>query len=100
MFDKNTTNPYSAKSMTKPVNFYCSAPSARSVYLLGGFNGWNPASHPMRRREDGWCSVEVQLAHGHHQYQFLVDGKPLLDPNGAGISRNERNERVSLVAVS
>jgi len=54
----------------------------------------------MRRREDGWWFIEVSLTHGHHQYHFLVDDKPVLDPQGAGIARNERNERVSLLAVS
>jgi len=42
----------------------------------------------------------VQLTHGHHQYLFLVDDEPILDPKGTGIARNERNERVSLMAVS
>ena len=100
IFEKSTANPYSAKGMTKPVNFHCAAPAAQSVYLVGDFNGWNPTSHPMRRREDGWWFIEVQLNHGHHQYQFLVDGKLTLDPKGTGIARNERNERVSLIAVS
>jgi 1,4-alpha-glucan branching enzyme len=100
MFDKTTTNPYSARHTAKPVNFYCSAPSARSVYLVGDFNGWDPSSHPMRRRVDGSWFIEVHLTHGHHRYQFLVDDAPFLDPQGAGIARNERNERVSLVAVS
>jgi 1,4-alpha-glucan branching enzyme len=100
MFSNSTVNPYSARNTTKPVNFYCAAPSARSVHLMGDFNGWNPASHPMRRREDGCWFIEVQLHHGHHRYQFLVDGEPVLDPQGAGIARGERNERVSLVAVS
>jgi len=54
----------------------------------------------MRRRVDGWWFIEVQLTRGHHLYRFLVDGKPVLDPQGAGIARNERNERVSLIAVS
>jgi len=100
MFDKSTYNPYSAKNTTKPVNFYCVATSARSVFLLGDFNGWDPTSHPMHRREDGWWFIEVSLTHGHHQYHFLVDDKPVLDPQGIGIARNERNERVSLLAVS
>jgi 1,4-alpha-glucan branching enzyme len=100
IFEKSTANPYSAKGMTKPVNFHCAAPSAQSVYMTGDFNWWNPTSHPMRRREDGWWFIEVQLTHGHHQYLFLVDGKPVLDPKGTGIARNERNERVSLIAVS
>jgi len=87
-------------NIAKPVNFCCAAPSAQSVYLAGDFNRWNPTSHPMRRRVDGWWFIEVQLTRGHHLYQFLVDGKAVLDPQGAGIARNERNERVSLIAVS
>ena len=67
---------------------------------MGDFNGWNPGSHPMRRREDGCWFIEVQLPHGHHRYRFLVAGEPVLDPGGTGIARDERNERVSLVAVS
>jgi hypothetical protein len=100
MFAKITPNPYAARNTIKPVNFYCAAPTAQSVYLAGDFNGWDPTSHPMRRRADGWWFIEVQLPHGHHQYLFLVDGKPVLDPQGTGIARNERNERVSLLAVS
>ena len=100
MFDKNITNPYSAKRMTKPVNFYYVDPSAESVYLVGDFNSWNPTSHPLRRREDGWWFIEVLLRHGHHQYRFLVDDNPVLDPKSMGTALNEWKERVSLVAVS
>jgi 1,4-alpha-glucan branching enzyme len=49
---------------------------------VGDFNRWNPASHLMRRRVDGWWFIEVQLTHGHHRYRFLVDDKPVLDPQG------------------
>jgi hypothetical protein len=42
----------------------------------------------------------VVLGHGHHHYQFLIDGKPTLDPRAQGIARNEQNEKVSLIAVS
>ncbi len=55
---------------------------------------------PQRRRVDGGWFIEVQLTHGHHRYRFLVDDQPVLDPRGTGIVRNERNERVSLLAVS
>jgi 1,4-alpha-glucan branching enzyme len=91
---------YSAREMTKPVNFYCAAPRAKSVTLAGDFNDWDPASLPMERRVDGWWFLQVPLAHGHHQYQFLVDGTPMLDPRATGVARNECNEEVSLVAVS
>jgi len=86
--------------MAKPVNFRCAAPAARFVCVVGDFNEWNPNSHPLRRREDGWWFIEVMLPHGHHRYRFLVDNEPVLDPASAGIARDELNERVSLVAVS
>ncbi len=91
---------YSAREMAKPVNFYCAAPRAKSVNLAGDFNDWDSSSLPMKRRVDGWWFLQVPLTHGHHQYRFLVDGKPMLDPHATGVVHNERNEEVSLVAVS
>ena len=82
------------------VNFICAAPQAQSVSLVGDFNGWNPASHPMSRAPDGGWLLLVELAHGHHRYAFLVDGSLTLDPRAQGITRNDKGERVSLVPVS
>jgi 1,4-alpha-glucan branching enzyme len=91
---------YSAKNMAKPVNFFCLAPEAGQVSLVGDFNDWQPESNPMTRQPDGSWHVVVALNHGHHHYQFLVDGRPTLDPQANGVARNEKNERVSLIAVS
>jgi len=91
---------YKPGKPTKPINFYCAALEARSVCLMGDFNGWNPASHPMERRRDGWWFLQVPLTHGHHQYLFVVDGTPTLDPHATGAARNERYAKVSLIAVS
>ncbi len=91
---------YSAKKMVKPINFVCVAPEAREVHLTGDFNDWDPASHPMKRQPDGAWLAQVPLAHGHHHYRFLVDGKPLLDPRAQGIARDHQGEKVSLIAVS
>jgi 1,4-alpha-glucan branching enzyme len=86
--------------MTKPVNFICRAPDARRVCVTGEFNGWDPLAHPMTRQPDGAWFIQIQLRHGHHQYVFLVDDEPTLDPRALGIARNHNNERVSLLAVS
>ena len=94
------STPYSASDTAKPVNFYCAAPRAKSVTLVGDFNEWDPVSLPMQRRVDGWWFLQVPLPHGHHRYRFVVDGKPMLDPHATGIARDERNEEASLVAVS
>jgi 1,4-alpha-glucan branching enzyme len=88
------------RNMLKPVHFNCHAPQARSVSLIGDFNGWNPTAHPMRRQLDGPWYAEVGLPHGHHQYLFMIDGQPTPDTHAMGSVRNQRNEIVSLVAVS
>ena len=54
----------------------------------------------MKRQPDGAWMVQVDLSHGHHHYLFWVDGEGRLDPRAQGIVRNERNERVSLIAIS
>ena len=91
---------HSAHKTVKPVNFTCNAPSAKQVFLIGDFNDWHPTSTPMKRHVDGAWTAQIPLGHGHHHYQFLVDGKPMLDPRAQGIARNEKNEKVSLIAVS
>jgi len=89
---------YSARNSHKPVNFYCAAPAAKLVELAGDFNHWHPL--PMEKSLDGWWLARVELCHGHHQYRFLVDGKPMLDPHATGVVRDEQDEQASLIAVS
>ena len=50
---------FSAGDSLKPINFYCAAPRAKSVALVGDFNHWYP--FPMQRSVDGWWSAQVQL---------------------------------------
>ncbi len=91
---------FSAKKTVKPVNFLCTIDTAQHVSLVGDFNDWHPEATPMERQPDGCWRAQVTLPAGHHHYQFLVDGKPTLDPRAQGIARNEQNEKVCLVAVS
>jgi len=91
---------YGPKKTLRAINFICSASQAKSVRLVGDFNKWNPASHPMKATPDGAWYLSVELTHGHHRYAFLVDGILTLDPRAQGITRNDQGERVSLVPVS
>jgi 1,4-alpha-glucan branching enzyme len=93
-------NRYSAKKFALPINFLCFAPEAKAVSVIGSFNDWNPNANPMKRQPDGGWHAQIPLSHGHHQYLFLVDGKPMLDPRAQGVTRNQRNEKVCLLAVS
>jgi len=88
------------KKTIKPVNFIYFAPNAKKVTLAGDFNDWDFEALLMKRQPDGGWIAQVPLSEGHHHYQFIVDGKPTLDPKAQGIARNEKNEKVSLIAVS
>ena len=86
--------------MAKPINFFYSSPEAKAVSVVGDFNKWNPTVHPMQKQADGNWFVTIELNHGHHAYMLQVDDRIILDPRATGITRNEKGERVSLLAVS
>jgi 1,4-alpha-glucan branching enzyme len=90
----------SARQTRHHVIFFCDALGAKSVRLVGDFNGWDLAAIPMRRTPDGRWTASLELHHGHHRYLFVVDGKPVLDPAASGVTRNDGNEPASLLAVS
>jgi 1,4-alpha-glucan branching enzyme len=97
---KVTPNRYSAKKMTKPVNFACFAPKARVVTIAGNFNRWDKDSVPMARQPDGAWTIQLQMNHGHHQYAFFVDGHAALDPKATGTARHPQHGKVSLISIS
>ena len=84
----------------RAINFICNAPQAKTVSLVGDFNQWNPAAHPMKQMPDRSWLFMVELKHGHHRYAFLVDAVLTLDPHAQGVTRNDKGERVCLVPVS
>lgn len=93
-------NRYSAKKVIKPISFICIAPEAQKVSVVGDFNDWHPDAAPMKQQLDGAWMAQIQINHGHHHYMFLIDGKLTLDARAQGMARNEKNEKVSLLAVS
>ena len=93
-------NSFAYKKPLRAINFICSAPQARSVSLVGDFNQWDPAAHPMKQMPDRAWLLTLELKHGHHRYAFLVDGTLTLDPRAQGVTRNDKGERVSMVPVS
>lgn len=97
---RDTQSRYSAKRNLHRADFFCHAPEAKQVSIIGDFNNWNPNASPMTRQTDGQWMASLELRHGYHRYVFLADGKRVLDPNAAGRTRDSQNQPVSLVAVS
>jgi 1,4-alpha-glucan branching enzyme len=96
----DTLSRYSAKRSLHRVSFFCQAPEAQHVSVIGDFNNWNPNAIPMIRQPDGKWMASLELRHGYHQYVFLADGKRVLDPNAYGKTRDSQGEPVSLAAIS
>lgn len=58
------------------VQFVFLGEDARSVAVVGDFNGWDPERNPLRDRNgDGVWTGLVALPPGLHSYMFLVDGE-------------------------
>jgi hypothetical protein len=49
------------------------APEAKAVYVAGNFNGWRPASTPLKNTGDGQWVVRLMLRSGQYEYRFVVD---------------------------
>jgi hypothetical protein len=54
----------------------------------------------MRRQWDGSWTLQLPLPVGHHLYLFLIDGKTMLDPEAMCVLCPDRQEKVSLIAIS
>jgi len=55
---------------------------ARSLYLAGSFNGWNPNAYRMVRINGGWA-LYLFLRDGTYTYKYVVDGQWTTDPGNA-----------------
>ncbi len=96
----DTQSRYSAKRNLHHADFFCHAPAAKQVSIVGDFNNWQANASPMIRQPDGRWMASLELSHGYHEYAFLVDGKRVLDPDAAGRTKDSHNEPVSLRPVS
>ncbi|HSL58503.1 MAG TPA: isoamylase early set domain-containing protein [Acidimicrobiales bacterium] len=46
----------------------------RTVSVVGCFNGWDPHSHPLRKRSNGTRSTAVELPPGTYHFRYLAEG--------------------------
>ncbi len=53
---------------------YSANPTAKSVSLVGDFNGWDTAGHRMSKRGGAFVK-RLRLDPGEYAYKYLVDGE-------------------------
>ncbi|HEX5221835.1 MAG TPA: isoamylase early set domain-containing protein [Verrucomicrobiae bacterium] len=72
---------------------------ARSVCLVGTFNGWDPGSTPMHTTSPGQWIKELVLLPGIYEYQYVVDGRWINDPHAVKSTPNPFGGRNSVLVV-
>ena len=81
----------------KEVTFSFSAPTARSVFVVGNFNNWAMNDETLLDKNDGVWSKKLKLQHGTYQYRFVVDGQWIEDPINPEIEKNPYGEYNSIL---
>jgi hypothetical protein len=90
-----------APARQEVVRFVIAMPAARSVALVGDFNGWDPVSTPLARDTAGrvW-TISMPLPAGTYQYAFVVDGQVwVADPTASITLKDEFGAPSSVLTV-
>lgn len=90
-----------AESRDVPVAMAVELANAKSVSVVGDFNGWDPLATPMQRvGKDGPWSATVLAKPGRHTYAFMVDGATLVaDPRAPKVKSGDFDGDASVMMV-
>jgi 1,4-alpha-glucan branching enzyme len=79
--------------------FRYESPKAKSVYLVGDFNNWNPYNIMMTNNGSDEFFITVRLKPGLRSYCFVVDGEWRPDPDNLNQYSDEVGNIVSIVNI-
>lgn len=83
------------------VRFCVHCPGAKTVYLAGSFNDWDPSAWGMKRvkrGEDTFVAV-VDLAPGRYEFKYVVDGEWMCCPDAPRVPNDHGTEN-SVIEVA
>lgn len=72
---------------------------AKTVCVAGTFNDWHPKSTPMLTTGPGQWIRELALSPGIYEYQYVVDGRWINDPQAVKSTPNPLGGRNSVLVV-
>jgi len=87
------------------VRFLLDAPSAKSVYAAGEFNGWEyspsgPRAIQLKKNKDGLWQTQTKIPAGRYQYKYVLDSYTwILDPHNPLTVDDGRGNVNSLLIV-
>ena len=73
--------------------------SAKSVSIVGSFNGWDASRNVLTKSADSLWTTNIMLAPGRYEYQLMVDGKLIADPSAQRTAESEFGAANSVVIV-
>lgn len=95
---ENTHREHSPSSRV-PVTVSFVHPTARTVFIAGTFNDWNPQAEPLHALGNGRWLKETTLPPGLYEYRFVVDGEWQADPSAHASVVNPYGGANSLLQV-
>lgn len=67
------------------AEFYFYRPGARTVFLVGDFNGWRQQELPMVADRHGYWRTQLHLPPGEYKFRYLADGRWYTDYAAFGV---------------
>ncbi|MFN3412106.1 MAG: hypothetical protein ACK4YF_08110 [Exilispira sp.] len=84
---------------TRECLFWIENKDAKTIYIYGDFNNWNPYQFRLTREGNLW-TISLKLQSGVYGYRFIVDfNKEVLDPHNDNIKLNKLNEPCSIAII-
>jgi 1,4-alpha-glucan branching enzyme len=93
------TNPESPRAPWRTIYFRLEAPEATQVSVVGDFNDWEGAKHPLCKDANGVWACQMPLPAGRYAYCFVVDGVRQPDPQCPQQVRTATGEVHSVIEV-
>lgn len=83
-----------------PTQFVFEHETAKSVSIVGDFNGWVPGEYALTRTSAGVWTTTVPLPPGRHVYSYVIDGTLLVaDPRAPKSGDADYGREGSVVMV-
>ena len=74
--------------------------TAKSVAVVGSFNDWDATKNALTQTSDSVWSTNIKLPPGRHEYQLVVDGRWIADPNAQRTASSDFGGTNSVKIVS
>ncbi|MCB4790954.1 MAG: glycogen-binding domain-containing protein [Elusimicrobia bacterium] len=82
---------------TRNIRFTLRHSKAKKAEIIGEFNSWVP--QPMKKSDANTWLIDIAIQPGEYAYNFVIDGRPMRDPNNPKTSNVGRGFINSLLRV-